>query len=152
MAYQIYAISDSFNKNGSFFLRTHIINSSSKEASQRIFPITKIPKLSMGTQYKEDSTINCELDDSNSVDIMFEKFNEGKIVCLKDLPSISNAFLPDQDSLVNAKYYLVKSENSTYAFPCYELFRTFFCVDNRIINHLFQYDQLESLLIMIMEE
>ncbi|GAB3328224.1 hypothetical protein GCM10027429_02900 [Marivirga atlantica] len=144
MAFQIYAVSECFNQYGNFFVRCHIVDTNTKEVGEKIFPITQIPKLAIGPEYQEDNTIKVITDKASTEVQIFENFNDGTFCSLEDLPSISQFFSPTAEALQNAKYYLLTEAGSTYAFPCYELFRSFLGLDNRSLKLLFQYDAIES--------
>lgn len=144
MAYQIYAVSECYNQYGTFFIRCHTVNKGTNEIQQKIYGLNELPKVAIGPKYEADGSIENQEERGDFESVLFSNFSHGKITSLNKLPPITSKFEPEEKALNDAKYYLVNHEGTEYAFPCYELFRTFLAMDNRSLKLLFQYDSLES--------
>ncbi|MDW3212183.1 MAG: Tn7-like element transposition protein TnsE [Reichenbachiella sp.] len=142
MPFEIYCIPSCRKKGKNWFLDAHLIDLKTNDHIQKDFPIAEIPRLPIGAEIKDDNTITRS--SGTKEKIHFSDFRSGKTITINELEDELYPFEISDDIKDSTKLFSVNANNKPYIFFCYELFRTFLCMDNRLINYLFQYDVLES--------
>lgn len=142
MPFEIYCIPSCRKKGKNWFLDAHLIDLKTEEHIQKDFPIAEIPRLPIGAEIKDDNTITRS--SGTKEQIHFSDFSSGKTITINELEDELYPFEISDDIKDSTKLFSVNANNKPHIFFCYEIFRTFLCMDNRLINYLFQYDVLES--------
>lgn len=143
MAIEIFSVSSCVNSNKEWKLVIHYFDLNNiKEPLRKLSPLPEIPRLPIGAKLETDGTISKSGGESKQ--IAFSNFSSGRIISIDELTNRLYLFDVQKEVMVDTKLYFINNDDSKpYVFFCYELFRTFLCLDNRIIPYLFQFDVLE---------
>lgn len=144
MAIEIFSVSSCINTNKEWKLVIHYFDLKNiKEPLRKLCPLPEIPRLPIGAKIEKDGIISKS--GGKSKQVVFPNFNSGKIISIEELTNRLYLFEVQKEVMIDTKLYIINNgESKPIVFFCYELFRTFLCLDNRIIPYLFQFDVLES--------
>jgi len=145
MAIEIFSVSSCVNIKKEWQLVTNYFDLKNKrEPLKKLRPLPEIPKLPIGAGINaKDGTIQkCS---GESKEIVFSNFSNGKIISIEELPERLYSFDISKEVMIDTKLYMVNNGSpKPFVFFCYEIFRTFLCLDNKLLRYLFQFDVLES--------
>lgn len=141
MTIQIISIPRCYKKSNNWLLEIYGITPN-RTVEQLSHPLAATPKLPIGGAIKPDKTISRNTGFTEQIN--FKNFDTGRIITLEEIGHEIYSFTIPNEIQQHSRLYEVKTDDRTYVFFCYEIFRAFLCWDNNLIKYLFQYDVLDS--------
>lgn len=143
MSIEIFNISKCFKAPKGWQLDVNFFDlGEGQKVKKKAYPLARTPLLPIGAEILDNFKVD-KLSGYSKL-FLFDDLSKGEIISIADLPENLYRFDTSAEINTETKLYSVKQNNSTYVFFCYELFRTFLCLDNRLIPYLLSYNVMES--------